>query len=202
MFVGALAGFKISLETGNPWLGLILAMVAGMALSLLHAIVCIHFQADQIVSGLALTFVGTGVALVLGEGLATAADRRPAADPDPPRAVADPVHRPCVLHRPERPRLPRLPAGPGGIHLDRPHPTRDAPPGGGRAAVGGGRPGCRRLPHSLRLYPGWGRPGRAGRCHHQHGGDPGLVRGQGDVRVGLDRGGIGRSSPSGARVGR
>ncbi len=72
MFVGALAGFKISLETGNPWLGLALAMAAGMALALLHAIVCIHFQADQIVSGLALTFVGTGIALVLGEGLATA----------------------------------------------------------------------------------------------------------------------------------
>jgi general nucleoside transport system permease protein len=70
MMVGALAGYKISIETGNPWLGLVLAMAAGAALSLLHAIVCIHFQADQIVSGLALTFVGTGVALVLGEGLA------------------------------------------------------------------------------------------------------------------------------------
>jgi len=70
MFVGALAGYKVGVETGNPWLGLALAMAAGAALSLLHAIVCIHFQADQIVSGLALTFVGTGVALVLGEGLA------------------------------------------------------------------------------------------------------------------------------------
>ena len=72
MFVGALAGFKIGFETGNPWLGLAMAMLAGATLALLHAIVCIHFQADQIVSGLALTFLGTGVALVLGNGLSSA----------------------------------------------------------------------------------------------------------------------------------
>jgi simple sugar transport system permease protein len=70
MFVGALAGFKIGTDTGNPWLGLALAMGAGALLALLHAVVCIHFQADQIVSGLALTFLGMGVALVLGDGLA------------------------------------------------------------------------------------------------------------------------------------
>lgn len=72
LFVGALAGFKVGLETGNPWLGLLMAMAAGALLALLHAIVCIHFQADQIVSGLALTFLGTGVSLVLGEGLSGA----------------------------------------------------------------------------------------------------------------------------------
>ena len=71
MFVGALAGFKIGIETGNPWFGLAMAMAAGALLSLLHAIVCIQFQADQIVSGLALTFLGIGVALVLGDGLST-----------------------------------------------------------------------------------------------------------------------------------
>jgi simple sugar transport system permease protein len=70
MFVGALAGFKIGVDTGDPWLGVACAMAAGALLSLLHAVVCIHFQADQIVSGLALTFVGTGLALVLGGGLA------------------------------------------------------------------------------------------------------------------------------------
>lgn len=72
MFVGALAGFKVGVDTGNPWLGLLLAMAAGGGLALLHAIVTIHFQADQIVSGLSLTFLGTGIALVLGEGLSGA----------------------------------------------------------------------------------------------------------------------------------
>jgi simple sugar transport system permease protein len=68
MFVGALVGFKVGSEV-DPWLGVLLAMAAGALLSLLHGIVSIHLQANQIVSGLALTFLGTGVALVLGEGL-------------------------------------------------------------------------------------------------------------------------------------
>ena len=44
-------------------------MLAAGVLSLLHGVVTIHFQADQVVSGLSLTFLGTGLALVLGEGL-------------------------------------------------------------------------------------------------------------------------------------
>ncbi len=72
MFVGALAGYRIGLDAG-PWMGLLAAMIAGALLALLHAIVCIRFQADQIVSGLALTFLGMGVALVLGDGLAGSA---------------------------------------------------------------------------------------------------------------------------------
>ncbi len=69
MLMGAMAGFKTSLATGNPWLGLVIAMLVGGGLSLAHGLVTIHFQADQVVSGLSLTFLGTGLALVLGEGL-------------------------------------------------------------------------------------------------------------------------------------
>jgi simple sugar transport system permease protein len=46
-------------------------VVAGL-LALLHGVVCIHLQADQVVSGLTLTFLGTGLSLVLGEGLSKA----------------------------------------------------------------------------------------------------------------------------------
>ena len=69
MLMGAMAGFGTSLATGSPWLGLLVAMVAGGVLSLAHSLVTIHFQADQVVSGLSLTFLGTGLALVLGNGL-------------------------------------------------------------------------------------------------------------------------------------
>jgi ABC-type uncharacterized transport system permease subunit len=69
MLMGAMAGFSTSLALGNPWLGLLAAMLAGGLLSLLHGLVTIHFQADQVVSGLTLTFLGTGLALVFGEGL-------------------------------------------------------------------------------------------------------------------------------------
>ncbi len=68
MLVGAMAGFRVAFTTGNVWMGLLAAVAAGGLLSLAHAVVTIHFQADQTVSGLSLTFLGTGLALVLGEG--------------------------------------------------------------------------------------------------------------------------------------
>jgi ABC-type uncharacterized transport system permease subunit len=69
MLLGAMAGFSTSLATQNPWLGLLMAMLTAGLLSLLHGLVTIHFQADQVVSGLSLTFLGTGLALVFGTGL-------------------------------------------------------------------------------------------------------------------------------------
>ncbi|MBX3055985.1 MAG: ABC transporter permease [Anaerolineae bacterium] len=69
MLMGAMAGFSASLATNNVWMGLAVAMIAGGILSMAHGLVTIHLQADQVVSGLSLTFLGTGLALVLGEGL-------------------------------------------------------------------------------------------------------------------------------------
>ncbi len=69
MLLGAMTGFSVSIATGNPWLGLLAAMLAAGLLSLLHGVVTIHLQGDQVVSGLSLTFLGTGLALVFGEGL-------------------------------------------------------------------------------------------------------------------------------------
>ena len=72
MLIGAVVGYATAVSTGNPWLGVLTAMLAGGLLSLLHAIITITFRADQVVSGLALTFLGTGLARVLGEGLSKA----------------------------------------------------------------------------------------------------------------------------------
>lgn len=69
MLLGAMAGFSTSLSTNSVWLGLLAAIIAGGVVSLAHGVVSIHFQADQVVSGLSLTFLGTGLALVFGEGL-------------------------------------------------------------------------------------------------------------------------------------
>ena len=69
MLIGAMAAFKVAFATQNAWLGLLAGILAGGILSLAHGLVVIHFQADQTVSGLSLTFLGTGLALVLGEGL-------------------------------------------------------------------------------------------------------------------------------------
>jgi ABC-type uncharacterized transport system permease subunit len=72
MLMGAMSAFSLAVHTGNPWLGLLVAMLVGGLVSLLHGLVSIHFQADQVVSGLTLTFLGTGLSLVFGEGLSKA----------------------------------------------------------------------------------------------------------------------------------
>jgi simple sugar transport system permease protein len=69
MLLGAMSAFGVTVATGNGGLGLLVAMLVAGLLALLHGIVTIHFQADQVVSGLALTFLGTGLSLVFGEGL-------------------------------------------------------------------------------------------------------------------------------------
>jgi simple sugar transport system permease protein len=72
MLMGAMSAFSVAVNTGNPWLGLIVAMLVAGLLSQVHAFITITLQADQVVSGLALSFLGTGISLVLGEGLSKA----------------------------------------------------------------------------------------------------------------------------------
>src|SRR5688500_2044960 len=72
MLVGAMTGFSVAIKTGNPWLGVLAAMLFAGIISQIHAFIVITLQADQVVSGLALTFLGTGISLVLGEGLSKA----------------------------------------------------------------------------------------------------------------------------------
>jgi ABC-type uncharacterized transport system permease subunit len=69
MLIGAMSAYSVAVKLNSPWLGVLVAMLFAGAISQIHAFISIALQADQVVSGLALTFVGTGVSLVLGEGL-------------------------------------------------------------------------------------------------------------------------------------
>jgi ABC-type uncharacterized transport system permease subunit len=72
MLIGAMSAFSTTIATGNPWIGVLVAMFVGGLLSQVHAFIVITLQADQVVSGLALTLLGAGISLVLGEGLSKA----------------------------------------------------------------------------------------------------------------------------------
>lgn len=82
MLMGAMTAFGVAHTTGNPWLGLLAGVGVGGVLALLHAFVTITLRADQVVSGLALTFLGTGLSAVLGAPLVEVrqAPRLPAYD--------------------------------------------------------------------------------------------------------------------------
>ncbi|KPX63610.1 ABC transporter permease [Pseudomonas amygdali] len=66
MLFGAVIGFIIALSTGNLWLGVLLAMLAGMLLSALFALVALVFNANQVATGLALTIFGVGLSSFVG----------------------------------------------------------------------------------------------------------------------------------------
>jgi len=72
MLIGAMTGFSVTIATGNPWIGVLAAMLFAGLISQIHAFIVITLQADQVVSGLALTFLGAGISVVLGEGLSKA----------------------------------------------------------------------------------------------------------------------------------
>lgn len=74
MLLGAMSAYRISATTGNPWIGLLVAMLAAGLISQVHAFIAITLQADQVISGLALNFLATGVSLVFGEGLTSLRD--------------------------------------------------------------------------------------------------------------------------------
>jgi simple sugar transport system permease protein len=69
MLAAAMAGFGTAVATGSPWLGLLAGALMGAALSAVHAFAVVVCGGDQVVSGLALGFFGSGLASVIGGGL-------------------------------------------------------------------------------------------------------------------------------------
>jgi general nucleoside transport system permease protein len=67
MVVGAISAFAVTMATGSLWLGVLVAMIAGMTLSLLFAVLAISFNANQVAVGLALTIFGTSFGSYLGK---------------------------------------------------------------------------------------------------------------------------------------
>ena len=61
MLTGAFTAVAVTNATGSPWVGLAGAVMVGMLLGVVHALVCVTFKADQIVSGLALIIFAAGI---------------------------------------------------------------------------------------------------------------------------------------------
>ena len=66
MLIGAITGFVGAYMFQNSFIALALALLVGAVLSSLHAFVVITLRANQVVSGLALTMLGTGVSGLVG----------------------------------------------------------------------------------------------------------------------------------------
>jgi ABC-type uncharacterized transport system permease subunit len=69
MIMGAVTAFAAAYHTDNAWAGVLTAAIVGGILALIHAFLTVSLRAEQVVSGLALTLLGTGLASFLGEKL-------------------------------------------------------------------------------------------------------------------------------------
>lgn len=61
MLAGAFTAAAVTAVGGNPWLGLLAAMGAGLVVAAIHAIASIEFKADQVVVGTAINILFLGV---------------------------------------------------------------------------------------------------------------------------------------------
>jgi general nucleoside transport system permease protein len=66
MIIGALAGFYFGLISGSFIIGMIMAIVITGLFSLIHGFLVLSLKANQVVSGLSLTFLGLGLASFFG----------------------------------------------------------------------------------------------------------------------------------------
>lgn len=65
MLAGAFTAASMTWYAKSPWVGLASAIVAGAAVALIHAVACIRYRADQVVSGTAINILLTGVPALL-----------------------------------------------------------------------------------------------------------------------------------------
>ena len=61
MLTSAFVGFVVAAAVHNLWLGLIAAILAGMLIASLHAVLSISFFVDQIVSGMVINILALGI---------------------------------------------------------------------------------------------------------------------------------------------
>jgi len=69
MLAGAFTAATVTHFVGNPWIGLLAGIAAGMFVALIHALACIHFDADQVVTGTAINILMFGVPTLLSGAL-------------------------------------------------------------------------------------------------------------------------------------
>jgi ABC-type uncharacterized transport system permease subunit len=69
MLVGAATGFVVMDASGSASQGALAAVGIGAALATVHAFFAVTVRANQILSGLALTIAGTGLAVIIGRSV-------------------------------------------------------------------------------------------------------------------------------------
>jgi simple sugar transport system permease protein len=67
LVLGAMVAYATSYETGNPWLGLLAAAIAGALLGSVHGAICALPRVNDVAMGIAILLAGTGIAFFFGK---------------------------------------------------------------------------------------------------------------------------------------
>jgi simple sugar transport system permease protein len=65
MLMGAFAAAVVAYFTGSPWIGVGAALATGALLGALHAVICIRFKADHVISGVAINIMASSATIFL-----------------------------------------------------------------------------------------------------------------------------------------
>jgi ABC-type uncharacterized transport system permease subunit len=66
MLIAAFFAAVVAFETGNAWLGVLAGCAASLTFSMIHAIASITYQGNQLISGVAVNFLASGLTVVMG----------------------------------------------------------------------------------------------------------------------------------------
>jgi len=67
MLAGAFAAGAAAYVSGSAWVGLGVAIIVSIAMSLIHGVASITYRGNQIVSGVAINFIASGSTVILGQ---------------------------------------------------------------------------------------------------------------------------------------
>lgn len=101
MLLGAVSGFWVTSETGSLGLGILVGAVAGLLLAMVHSVLAVSLRVNQIISGLALVIIGTGLSSFLGDAADPKLTSRPTgarfSDPFPDSLSDLPIIGPVIF---------------------------------------------------------------------------------------------------------
>lgn len=80
MLMAAFASGSVAYATGSAWAGLAAGIAGSLVLSLIHGLASITFRGNQLISGVAINFLASGLTVLLGQRIFALGGRTPSLD--------------------------------------------------------------------------------------------------------------------------
>ncbi|WBU64541.1 ABC transporter permease [Paracoccus aerodenitrificans] len=77
MLMAAFSAASVAALTGSVWLGLLAAIAGSLLMSLVHGLASITFRGNQLISGVAINFLASGLTVLLGQKIFALGGRTP-----------------------------------------------------------------------------------------------------------------------------